>query len=169
MSGGNHILIIGGGGREHALAWKLAQSRHVRLVTVAPGNGGTQGASDEAVIDNLEINPTAIPALLAWAKSNRPDLTVVGPEVPLAMGIVDEFMKGGLPAFGPTQAAARIGSSKVWAKQFMTRYNIPTAEFEVFGDAGEALSYVAKRDPTQIVIKTSGPTAGTGIFLPETA
>src|SRR5512135_3046632 len=103
MSSGKHILIIGGGGREHAIAWKLTQARHSPRITVAPGNAGTTGLSDEDVIDNLEIAPTALPALLAWAKVNRPDLTIVGPEAPLAMGIVDQFQAAGLATFGPSQ------------------------------------------------------------------
>ena len=132
-----NVLVIGGGGREHALAWKIAQSNKVQKVFVAPGNGGT--ARDKR-LDNIDI--TDVVALREFAQSNGVELTVVGPETPLAAGVVDEFRAHGLRIFGPTKAAAQLESSKAFSKAFMKRHNIPTAEYETFTDAQAAHDYV---------------------------
>lgn len=156
------VLVIGGGGREHALAWKLAQSPKVQAVYVAPGNGGT--ASDKR-LENIAI--TDVKALREFAQTERIELTVVGPETPLAGGVVDEFRAHGLRIFGPTQAAAQLESSKAFSKAFMKRHNIPTAEYETFTDAQAAHDYVnAKGSP--IVVKADGLAAGKGVVVAMT-
>ncbi|MEI8326195.1 MAG: phosphoribosylamine--glycine ligase, partial [Betaproteobacteria bacterium] len=153
------VLVIGGGGREHALAWKLAQSLKVQTVYVAPGNGGT--ALDKR-LQNIAI--TDVVALRIWAQENHIALTVVGPEQPLAGGVVDEFRAHGLRVFGPTQAAAQLESSKAFSKAFMQRHGIPTAEFQTFSDAALAHAYVdAKGAP--IVVKADGLAAGKGVVV----
>ena len=142
-----NVLVIGGGGREHALAWKLAQSPKVQNIYVAPGNGGTD------LDPRLEnVNITDIHALSAWAVANKIVLTVVGPEVPLAAGVVDEFRKHGLRVFGPTQAAAQLESSKAFSKAFMKRHSIPTADYETFSDPVAAHAYIEKMG-APIVVK----------------
>jgi phosphoribosylamine--glycine ligase len=153
------VLVIGGGGREHALAWKLAQSEKVQTVYVAPGNGGT--ALDKR-LHNLPI--TDIHELRAWALENHIALTVVGPEQPLAAGVVDEFRAHGLRVFGPTQAAAQLESSKAFSKAFMQRHAIPTAAFETFTDAALAHAYVAAQG-APIVVKADGLAAGKGVVV----
>jgi len=158
-----NILVIGGGGREHALAWKIAQSNKVQKVFVAPGNGGT--ASDKR-LDNIDI--TDVKALREFAQSHSVDLTVVGPETPLAAGVVDEFRDHGLRIFGPTKAAAQLESSKAFSKAFMKRHNIPTAQYDTFTDAQAAHDYVnAKGAP--IVVKADGLAAGKGVVVAMTA
>jgi phosphoribosylamine--glycine ligase len=157
------ILVVGGGGREHALAWKLAQSQRVQQVYLAPGNGGT--ARDKHLI-NVPI--TDIAALRQWVIENRIELTVVGPEVPLAAGIVDDFRDHGLRIFGPTQAAAQLESSKAFSKAFMQRHQIPTAEFETFTDAALAHAYVDLKG-APIVVKADGLAAGKGVVVAMTA
>ncbi len=158
-----NVLVIGGGGREHALAWKIAQSNKVQKVFVAPGNGGT--ARDKS-LDNIDI--TDVKALREFAQSNGVELTVVGPETPLAAGVVDEFRAHGLRIFGPTKAAAQLESSKAFSKAFMKRHNIPTAEYETFTDAQAAHDYVnAKGAP--IVVKADGLAAGKGVVVAMTA
>jgi phosphoribosylamine---glycine ligase len=153
------VLVIGGGGREHALAWKLKQSDGVEQVFVAPGNAGT--ARDPQLV-NLPI--TGRVALREWAQANGIGLTVVGPEAPLAAGVVDEFCAHGLAIFGPTQKAAQLESSKAFSKAFMQRHGIPTAEYQTFTDAVEAHAYVnAKGAP--IVIKADGLAAGKGVVV----
>ena len=138
------VLVIGGGGREHALAWKLAQSPRVQQVYVAPGNGGTALASN---LQNVPI--TDVAALRDWALAEKIGLTVVGPEQPLAAGVVDDFRAHGLRIFGPTKAAAQLESSKAFSKAFMKRHGIPTAEYEAFTDAAAAHAYVeAKGAPS---------------------
>ncbi len=154
-----NVLVVGGGGREHALAWKLAQSHKVQAVYVAPGNGGT--ALDKR-LQNLPI--TYIPALRAWALEHKVGLTVVGPEQPLAAGIVDDFRAHGLRVFGPTQAAAQLESSKAFSKAFMKRHGIPTAEYETFSDPVAAHAYV-DRMGAPIVIKADGLAAGKGVVV----
>ena len=156
------VLVIGGGGREHALAWKIAQSPKVHKVFVAPGNGGT--ARDKR-LSNLPI--TDVVALREWAQAEQIELTVVGPEQPLAAGVVDEFRAHGLRIFGPTRAAAQLESSKAFSKAFMQRHGIPTAEYETFTDAQAAHEYVnAKGAP--IVIKADGLAAGKGVVVAMT-
>jgi phosphoribosylamine--glycine ligase len=153
------VLVIGGGGREHALAWKLAQSPKLQAVYVAPGNGGT---ALDARLENVPI--TDIPALRQWAIEQKIALTVVGPEAPLAAGVVDDFRTHGLRVFGPTQAAAQLESSKAFSKAFMKRHGIPTAEYETFTDAAAAHAYV-ERQGAPIVVKADGLAAGKGVVV----
>ncbi|RTL28114.1 MAG: phosphoribosylamine--glycine ligase [Burkholderiales bacterium] len=157
-----NILVIGSGGREHALAWKLAQSPKAQKVYVAPGNGGT--ARDPRLV-NVPI--TDVKALADFAQNNKINLTVVGPEAPLAAGVVDEFRARGLRIFGPTQKAAQLESSKAFAKDFMKRHGIPTAFYETFTDATAAHAYVDKHG-APIVIKADGLAAGKGVIVAMT-
>jgi phosphoribosylamine--glycine ligase len=156
------ILVIGGGGREHALAWKLAQSPKTHKIYLAPGNGGT---AQDPRFENINI--VDVQALRAWAATNKIVLTVVGPEVPLAAGVVDEFRKHGLRIFGPTQAAAQLESSKAFSKAFMQRHGIPTAEFETFTDAALAHAYLDQKQ-APIVVKADGLAAGKGVVVAMT-
>jgi phosphoribosylamine--glycine ligase len=153
------ILVIGSGGREHALAWRLAQGAKVQKVYVAPGNAGT---ALEDGVENAAL--TAIPDLIGFAKREDIYMTVVGPEAPLAAGVVDEFRKAGLKIFGPTKAAAQLESSKDFAKRFMVRHNIPTAFFETFSDIAAAKAYIEKHG-APIVIKADGLAAGKGVVV----
>jgi phosphoribosylamine---glycine ligase len=153
------VLVIGGGGREHALAWKLAQSRKVQAVYVAPGNAGT---ALDSRLENVAI--TGIPQLRQWALEQKIALTVVGPEAPLAAGVVDEFRAHGLRVFGPTRAAAQLESSKAFSKAFMKRHGIPTAEYESFSDPAAAHAYV-DRQGAPIVVKADGLAAGKGVVV----
>jgi len=157
-----NILVIGGGGREHALAWKLAQSPRVAKVFVAPGNAGT---AREPGLANVAL--TAIPDLVAFARDHSA-LTVVGPEGPLAAGVVDAFRAAGLAVFGPTQAAAQLESSKDFAKAFMARHGIPTARYATFTDAAAAHRYV-DAEGAPIVVKADGLAAGKGVVVAATA
>jgi len=157
------ILVIGDGGREHALAWKLAASDRVQLVYVAPGNGGT--AMDRRM---RNVPVTDLPALADFAQAEGIGLTVVGPEAPLAAGAVDLFRSRGLRVFGPTQAAARLESSKDFAKAFMQRHGIPTARYRSFTDAAEAHAYV-DGESAPIVVKADGLAAGKGVVVAQTA
>ena len=156
------VLIVGGGGREHAMAWKMAQSKRVQQVFVAPGNGGT--AQDPHLV-NVPI--TDLVALRQWAIEQGIALTLVGPEAPLAAGIVDDFRAHGLRIFGPTQAAAQLESSKAFSKAFMQRHGIPTAEFETFTDAALAHAYVDQKG-APIVVKADGLAAGKGVVVAMT-
>ena len=156
------ILVIGSGGREHALAWKLSASPKVQQVYVAPGNGGT------ALSPNLKNVPlTDLAALRDWALAEKIALTVVGPEQPLAAGVVDDFRAHGLRIFGPTQAAAQLESSKAFSKDFMKRHGIPTAAYETFSDPGAAHAYV-DRLGAPIVVKADGLAAGKGVVVAAT-
>jgi phosphoribosylamine---glycine ligase len=157
-----NILVVGSGGREHALAWKIGQSPRVAKVFVAPGNPGT--ALDPA-LTNVDI--TDIPALFEFAQREHVALTVVGPEAPLAAGIVDAFRAAGLKVFGPTRAAAQLESSKDFAKAFMARHGLPTAVYETFTDASAARDYVTARG-APIVIKADGLAAGKGVVVATT-
>jgi phosphoribosylamine---glycine ligase len=157
-----NILVIGGGGREHALAWKLAQSPRVAKVFVAPGNAGT---ALEPELTNVAI--TAIPELVAFARQQQVQLTVVGPEGPLAAGIVDTFRDAGLRIFGPTRAAAQLESSKDYAKDFMARKHIPTAHHRTFTAAVPARAYVSEHG-APVVIKADGLAAGKGVVVAAT-
>ena len=150
-----NVLVIGSGGREHAIGWKLGQSDEVDTVFFAPGNGGTS--------NNLPISVDSLDDLVKFA-SEQDCFTVVGPEAPLAMGIVDIFNKKGLKIFGPTKDAAQLESSKIWAKKFMKRNNIPTAAFEVFNDATAAKEYVNEIEHN-VVIKADGLAAGKGVIV----
>ena len=156
------VLVIGSGGREHALAWKLAQSNKVSAVFVAPGNAGTAKLPKTANITQVDNA-----ALVQFAKTNAIDLTVVGPEAPLAKGVVDAFRAEGLAIFGPTKAAAQLESSKAFAKDFMARHNIPTAFYGVFTDAQEAHDYVNQHG-APIVVKADGLAAGKGVVVAMT-
>jgi phosphoribosylamine--glycine ligase len=157
-----NILVIGAGGREHALAWKLAQSPRVTRVHVAPGNAGT--AREPGVVN---VPSGGIDELVAYAKRKSIDLTVVGPEAPLAAGVVDAFRAAGLRIFGPTRAAAQLESSKDFAKAFMLRHRIPTARYGTFSDAREAHAYV-DREGAPIVVKADGLAAGKGVIVATT-
>ena len=156
------ILVIGSGGREHALAWKLAQSPRATKVFVAPGNGGT---AREKYLDSVAI--TDPEELCQWALAEKIDLTVVGPEAPLAAGVVDIFRAAGLRIFGPTQAAAQLESSKAFSKAFMQRHGIPTAAFETFNDMAAAHAYIDQMG-APIVIKADGLAAGKGVVVAQT-
>lgn len=156
------LLVIGSGGREHALAWKLTQSPRVQKVFVAPGNGGTATADG---IENLPL--TAFDDLIAFCQQEKIAFTVVGPEAPLAAGIVDAFRAVGLRIFGPTQAAAQLESSKDYAKQFMARHGIPTARFATFTEAAAAHAYL-DAEGAPIVIKADGLAAGKGVVVAQT-
>jgi phosphoribosylamine--glycine ligase len=153
------LLVIGSGGREHALAWKLAQSPRVQVVFVAPGNGGT---ATEPGLENVDIS--AISQLVEFAQREGIHLTVVGPEAPLAAGVVDAFRDAGLRIFGPTRAAAQLEASKDFAKQFMVRHGIPTARHATFESASEAKQYVAQHG-APIVVKADGLAAGKGVVV----
>ena len=157
------VLVIGGGGREHALAWKLSQSERIQKIFVAPGNGGT--ARDPNLI-NVPI--TDVKALREWAQQEKIELTVVGPEAPLAAGVVDEFRANGLRIFGPTKAAAQLESSKAFSKDFMQRHGIPTAFFETFTEPAKAHAYIDKMG-APIVVKADGLAAGKGVVVAMTA
>ncbi len=154
-----NVLVVGSGGREHALGWKLSQSPKIGSVFYAPGNGGTP--------NNINIEVDQIEKLVQFAIDNK-CLTVVGPEVPLAAGIVDEFTKKGLEIFGPTKDAARLESSKVWAKNFMKRNEIPTARFEIFDDAQKAKEHALSVD-YPLVVKADGLAAGKGVIVCNTS
>jgi len=155
------VLIIGSGGREHALAWKCAQSTDVDEVLVAPGNAGT---SFENKVRNVEVSPDDIEALAALAQSEGIDLTIVGPEAPLVAGIVDRFAELGLSCFGPSAAAAQLEGSKAFTKDFLARYDIPTADYQNFSELEPALAYI-RAQGAPIVIKADGLAAGKGVIV----
>lgn len=161
------VLVIGGGGREHALAWKAAQSPAVETVFVAPGNAGT---ALEPKLENLAIEATDIPALLAFAKQQQIALTIVGPEAPLVLGVVDAFRTEGLNIFGPTEAAAQLEGSKAFTKDFLARHRIPTADYQNFTEIAPAKAYVtelAGRTGFPVVIKADGLAAGKGVIIAQ--
>ena len=158
-----NILIIGGGGREHALAWKAAQSPQVERVFVAPGNAGT---TREPKLENIAISAEDINGLLAFAQEKRIGLTIVGPEAPLVAGIVDAFAAAGLRCFGPTQGAAQLEGSKAFTKDFLARHNIPTAAYGNFTEIEPALAYL-EQVGMPIVIKADGLAAGKGVIITE--
>jgi phosphoribosylamine--glycine ligase len=155
------ILVIGSGGREHALAWKLAQSTRVTEVLVAPGNAGT---ANEAKCRNVDVSATDLDGLLALAKSENVAVTVVGPEGPLVAGVVDKFRAAGQRVFGPTAAAAQLEGSKAFAKDFLARHGIPTAHYAVHTHVEEALEYIREKG-APIVIKADGLAAGKGVIV----
>ncbi|MEE4203768.1 MAG: phosphoribosylamine--glycine ligase [Halieaceae bacterium] len=159
-----NILVIGGGGREHALAWKLAEPAHVDRVFVAPGNAGTER---DAKLQNVAIDPMDFAALAEFADTNACQLTVVGPEAPLVGGIVDYFTERGLPCFGPSERAAQLEGSKSFTKDFLARHKIPTAAYETFTDVDAAISYLRDRG-APIVIKADGLAAGKGVVVAQT-
>ena len=159
-----NILIIGGGGREHALAWKAAQSPQVDTVFVAPGNAGT---AHESGVRNVPIDAGDIEALVAFASENAIGLTIVGPEVPLVDGVVDRFTAAGLRCFGPTRAAAQLEGSKTFSKDFLARHGIPTARYAAFTRVSEAVEYI-RAQGAPIVVKADGLAAGKGVILART-
>jgi phosphoribosylamine--glycine ligase len=154
------ILVVGSGGREHALAWKIAQSPRAERVFVAPGNAGT--AADA---ENVPIPATDVPKLLDFASQNRVELTVAGPEATLAAGLVDAFQAAGLRAFGPTRAAAELETSKVFCKNLLRHADVPTADYRVFRDARAAITFLKERDDTPVVVKADGLAAGKGVVV----
>jgi phosphoribosylamine--glycine ligase len=159
------ILIVGSGGREHALAWKCAQSPRVSEVLVAPGNGGT---ATEPRVRNVDVPAEDVPALVALAKAERVGLTIIGPEGPLVIGVVDAFAAAGLRCFGPRQAAAQLEGSKAYTKEFLKRHGIPTAAYATFTRDTFDVGWV-RRQRTPIVVKASGLAAGKGVVIVETA
>ena len=158
------VLVIGNGGREHALAWKAAQSPLVEKIFVAPGNPGT---AREAKVENVAIGATDVPALVAFAQKEQIGLTIVGPEAPLVIGVVDAFRAAGLTIFGPTQAAAQLEGSKAFTKDFLARQQIPTAEYQNFTEVEPALAYLREKG-APIVIKADGLAAGKGVIVAMT-
>ncbi|KPZ72286.1 Phosphoribosylamine--glycine ligase [Shewanella sp. P1-14-1] len=161
------VLVIGGGGREHALAWKAAQSAQVEKVFVAPGNAGT---SLEPKLANVGIQVEAISELVKFAQDNKIELTIVGPEVPLALGVVDAFNEAGLAIFGPTQGAAQLESSKAFTKDFLARHNIPTADYSNFTEIDAAKAYsveLTAKTGFPVVIKADGLAAGKGVIIAQ--
>jgi phosphoribosylamine--glycine ligase len=155
------VLVIGGGGREHALAWKLARSPRVHEVVVAPGNAGT---AREPKLRNVAVDVADVEALLDLARAEQPELTVVGPEVPLVAGVVDAYEDAGFAVFGPDRAAARLEGSKAYAKEFLARHRIPTAKYEVHTELEAALAYV-RAQGAPIVVKADGLAAGKGVVV----
>jgi len=158
------VLIIGGGGREHALGWKVAQSAKVEQVFIAPGNAGT---ALEAKLTNVDIAVENIHALVAFAQDNNIELTIVGPEVPLVLGVVDAFQAAGLAIFGPSKAAAQLEGSKAFTKDFLQRHAIPTGDYQNFTEIEPALAYVREKG-APIVIKADGLAAGKGVIVAMT-
>lgn len=158
------ILVIGNGGREHALAWKAAQSPQVDEVFVAPGNAGTRR---EAGLTNIDIGVTDIPALIDFVKQNKVAMTIVGPEAPLVAGVVDAFNEQGLGIFGPTQGAAQLEGSKAFTKDFLARHNIPTAAYQNFTEIEPAIAYIREQG-APIVVKADGLAAGKGVIVAQT-
>ena len=157
------ILLVGSGGREHAIAWKLAQNKNVSKIFVAPGNGGT------ALENKCEnINITDLNELVEFAKENNIDLTVVAPDDPLAAGAVDAFEANGLRAFGPNKAAAIIEGSKSFSKDLMKKYNIPTADYEVFENSTDAINYIKANNKFPVVVKADGLALGKGVIIAKT-
>jgi phosphoribosylamine--glycine ligase len=154
------VLIVGSGGREHALAWKVSQSTHLRRLFIAPGNAGTSAHGENAGLCD------DIPNLVSFAVRQALDLVIVGPEAPLAAGLADELAAAGVPVFGPSRFAARIEASKAFAKEFMTRHDIPTARFAIFEDYDAAVEHMGRVD-YPLVIKASGLAAGKGVIVPQ--
>ncbi len=159
-----NILVIGGGGREHALAWKAAQSENVETVFVAPGNAGT---ANEDKLENVDINAEDIDALKSFALQHNIELTIVGPEAPLVQGVVNDFQAADLKIFGPTREAAQLEGSKAFTKDFLARHNIPTAAYGNFTNQDDAIAYI-KQQGAPIVIKADGLAAGKGVILAQT-
>jgi phosphoribosylamine---glycine ligase len=158
------ILIVGSGGREHALAWKTKQSARVEKVFVAPGNAGT---ALESSVENVAIAVDDIAGLLSFAQNQAIDLTIIGPEVPLVLGVVDHFTAAGLKCFGPTAKAAQLEGSKTFSKDFMIRHQIPTAKYQSFTDKNAAINYI-RSQAVPIVIKADGLAAGKGVIIAQT-
>jgi phosphoribosylamine--glycine ligase len=158
------VLVVGGGGREHALAWKIGRSVRVSQVFVAPGNAGTAGETD-LPIENVAIADSNIAELLKFAKNNAIDLAVIGPEAPLAAGITDTFVAAGIRTFGPSKQAAELEASKVFCKNLLRNADVPSADFRTFRDAASARSYLADREDLSMVVKADGLAAGKGVIV----
>ena len=156
-----NVLIIGSGGREHALAWKVKQSPKVKKIYAIPGNAGISSVSECLSLNTQDFN-----ALIQFAQARQIDLTIVGPEIPLAQGLVDQFHAAGLKIFGPTQEAAQLESSKVFSKKLMAEAGVPTAPFEIFDSVNEAKKFIIDREPP-FVIKADGLAAGKGVMIAE--
>jgi len=157
-----NVLVIGSGGREHAIVWKISKSPRVGKIFVAPGNAGTS-----ELAENVEIQTTNFPELIKFATENKIDLTIVGPDDPLSLGIVDEFQKAGLRIFGPTKNAARVESSKAFSKDLMKKQNVPTATYKIFRDSKIAIDYL-KNQKFPLVVKASGLALGKGVSICQT-
>lgn len=157
------VLVIGGGGREHAIIWKLAQSKNVSKIYCAPGNGGIADLAECVPIDVMDFEK-----LTKFAKENNIDLTVVAPDDPLAAGAVDAFEANGLRAFGPNKAAAIIEGSKSFSKDLMKKYNIPTADYEVFENSTDAINYIKANNKFPVVVKADGLALGKGVIIAKT-
>ncbi len=155
-----NVLIIGSGGREHSLAWKIAQSPRTKRVFVAPGNAGSDGDAE-----NIDVPAGDFPALVEFAKENDVGLTVVGPEAPLAEGVVDVFQEAGLKVFGPSKAAAELEASKVFCKDLLRNADVPSADYQVFSDPDEATTYLEDREDVPVVVKADGLAAGKGVIV----
>jgi phosphoribosylamine--glycine ligase len=155
-----NVLVIGNGGREHALAWKIAQSPRVERVFVAPGNAGTALEAE-----NVDVSPTDVARLVKFAQQNNVKLTVVGPELPLAKGVVDAFMDAKLRIFGPRKAAAELEGSKVFCKNLLRHADVPTADYQVFRNADHATIYLTEREDVPVVVKADGLASGKGVFV----
>src|ERR1700693_4989530 len=153
------VLVLGSGGREHALVWKLRQSARVSKVYCAPGNGGIAGGAE-----GLSVGPESVGLLVGVGEQLRPDLTVVGPELPLTLGVVDEFTRRGWPVFGPTKAAAQLESSKSFAKEFLQRHNIPTAPYAICDSVDEVRAALTHFH-APVVVKADGLAAGKGVVI----
>ena len=153
------ILIVGGGGREHALAWKLSESPRVTKLFAAPGNGGIA-----QLAECVPLKATDVDGITAWCQENAIDYVVVAPDDPLCLGMVDRLAEAGIPAFGPSKAAARIEGSKVFAKNLMNQYGIPTADFQVFDNPADALVYVTRAE-YPLVVKCDGLALGKGVLI----
>jgi len=159
-----NVLVVGGGGREHALVWKISQSSRVDRVFVAPGNAGTALDAENIAIGNSEAD---FPELIKFAKQNDVSLTIVGPEAPLDAGLVDAFQEEKLPVFGPAKAAAQLEASKVFCKDLLRDADVPSGDYQVFRDADNAIHYLREREDTPIVVKADGLAAGKGVIVCE--
>jgi phosphoribosylamine--glycine ligase/phosphoribosylglycinamide formyltransferase/phosphoribosylformylglycinamidine cyclo-ligase len=168
----DNVLVIGSGGREHCLAWKLAQSKHVRKVYVAPGNGGScqeYNTSTDKIENVASVNVADHSAVKLFCSEASVDLVIIGPEAPLAEGIVDYLSKNDIPCFGPTKDAARIETSKAFAKDFMIRHGIPTARYQSFTDCEKACQHIRTAGYPALVVKASGLAAGKGVIVAQNA
>lgn len=163
---GDRVLLVGGGGREHAIAWKLAQSNHVGQIFVAPGNAGiTLQPKAPRNIPSSEVNQNNNESVVKYCAENKIDFVIIGPEAPLANGLADALRDSKIPCFGPSRSAARIESSKQFAKEFMKRHNIPTARWKAFTDPEEACKHIELADYEALVVKASGLAAGKGVVV----
>lgn len=162
---GDKVLIVGGGGREHAIAWKLAQSNHVGTILVAPGNAGTAGQPKTQNVLSSILNQNDNQSVVKYCVESKVDFVVIGPEAPLANGLGDCLRENNIPCFGPSRSAARIESSKQFAKEFMQRHNIPTARWKAFTDAEQACKHIELSDYEALVVKASGLAAGKGVVV----